>query len=67
MYNYVKKLRDPSHVKALSFAELLKMFKEIGLTIINTDSYGVEMDLERLLPTKFVGCSLKMYKTTLLE
>jgi len=47
MYNYVKKLRDPSHVKALTFAELLKMFKEIGLTIINTDSY-VEMELERL-------------------
>ena len=53
MYNYVEKLRDPSHVKALTFAELLEMFKEIGLTIINADSYGVEMDLERLLQSSF--------------
>lgn len=53
MYNYVEILRDPSHVKALTFAELLEMFKEIGLTIINTDSYGVEMDLERLLQSSF--------------
>jgi ubiquinone/menaquinone biosynthesis C-methylase UbiE len=53
MYNYVEKLRDRSHVKALTFAELVKMFKEIGLTIINTDSYGVEMDLERLLQSSF--------------
>jgi len=29
------------------------MFKEIGLTIINTDSYGVEMELERLLQSSF--------------
>ena len=75
MYNYVEKLRDPSHVKALTFAELQKMFKEIGLTIINTDSYGVEMELERLLQSSFpnpgdrdkIRCSLKMYKTTRLE
>ena len=53
MYNYVEKLRDPSHVKALTFAKLQKMFKEIGLTIINTDSYGVEMELERLLQSSF--------------
>ena len=30
MYNYVEKLRDPSHVKALTFAELQEMFKEMG-------------------------------------
>ena len=53
MYNYVEKLRDPSHVKALTFAELQKMFKEIGLTIINTDSYGIEMELEKLLQSSF--------------
>ena len=53
MYDYVEKLRDPSHVKALTFVELQKMFKEIGLTIINTDSYGVEMELERLLQSSF--------------
>ncbi|MGA8085247.1 MAG: hypothetical protein WB988_25615, partial [Candidatus Nitrosopolaris sp.] len=53
MYNYVEKLRDPSHVKALTIAELLEMFKEIDLTIINTDSYGVETDLERQLQSSF--------------
>jgi ubiquinone/menaquinone biosynthesis C-methylase UbiE len=30
MYNYIEKLRDPSHVKALTFAELQEMFKEMG-------------------------------------
>ena len=29
------------------------MFKEIDLTIINTDSFRVEMDVERLLQTSF--------------
>jgi ubiquinone/menaquinone biosynthesis C-methylase UbiE len=53
MYNYVEKLRDPSHVRALTIAELLEMFKEMGLTIVNTDSYGEEMDLERLLQSSF--------------
>jgi len=51
------------------------MFEEIGLTIINTDSYGVEMELERLLQSSFpnpgdkdkirhliLSYSLKMYK-----
>jgi ubiquinone/menaquinone biosynthesis C-methylase UbiE len=53
MYNYVEKLRDPSHVKALTFAELQEMFKEIGLTIINTDSFKIEMEAERLLQASF--------------
>jgi ubiquinone/menaquinone biosynthesis C-methylase UbiE len=53
MYNYIEKLRDPSHVRALTLTELHEMFKQIGLTIINTDSYGVEMELERLLQSSF--------------
>ena len=53
MYNYVEKLRDPSHVKALTFAELQEMFKEIGLTIINTDFFRIEMGVERLLQASF--------------
>jgi ubiquinone/menaquinone biosynthesis C-methylase UbiE len=53
IYNYVEKLRDPSHVKALTFAGLQKMVQEIGLAIIKTDSYGVEMELERLLQSSF--------------
>jgi len=35
MYNYVEKLRDPSHVKALILAGLQKMFKEIGFIADN--------------------------------
>jgi hypothetical protein len=42
-----------NQIKQLTFAELVKMFKEIGLTIINTDSCRVEMDLERLLQSSF--------------
>ena len=53
MYNYVEKLRDPSHVKALTFAELHDKFGEIGLTIINTDFFRIEMDVERLLQASF--------------
>ena len=53
MYNYLEKLRDPSHVKALTFAELQEMFKEMGLTIINTDFFRIEMDVERLLQASF--------------
>jgi ubiquinone/menaquinone biosynthesis C-methylase UbiE len=53
MYNYVEKLREPSHVKTLTFAELLEMFKEIDLTIIYTDCYRLETDLERQLQSSF--------------
>jgi hypothetical protein len=49
----VEKLRDPLHVRALTLTELHEIFKQIGLTIINTDSYGVEMELERLLQSSF--------------
>ncbi|PWU80617.1 MAG: methyltransferase type 11 [Candidatus Nitrosopolaris wilkensis] len=53
MYDYVEKLRDPSHVKALTFAKLREIFEEIGLTIINTDFFRIEMDVERLLLASF--------------
>jgi len=53
MYNYIENLRDPSHIKALTFAELQEMFKEIGLTIINTDFFKIEMDLKRLVQASF--------------
>ena len=29
------------------------MFKQIGLTIINTDSHGVQMELEKILQSSF--------------
>ena len=53
MYDYVEKLRDPSHVKALTFAELQEMIERIGLTIRNTDFFRIEMDVERLLHASF--------------
>ena len=53
MYNYVEKLRDPSHVKAFTFAELQEMIERIGLTIRNTDFFRIEMDVERLLHASF--------------
>jgi hypothetical protein len=40
-------------LKALTFAELQEMFKETGLTIINTDSFKIEMEAERLLQASF--------------
>ena len=40
-----------SHVKALTFCGTTE--NQVGLTIINTDSYGVEMDLETLLQSSF--------------
>jgi SAM-dependent methyltransferase len=53
MYNYVERLRDPSHVKALTSAELQETFKERGLTIITTDFFRIEKDLETLLLASF--------------
>jgi hypothetical protein len=53
MYNYLEKLRDPSHVKALTIAEFQEMFKEKGLTIMDTDFFRFEKDVESLLQASF--------------
>jgi ubiquinone/menaquinone biosynthesis C-methylase UbiE len=53
MYNYLEKLRDPSHVIALTIAELQEMFKEKGLTITDTDFFRFEKDVESLLQASF--------------
>lgn len=52
-YNYMEKLRDPSHTKALTFAELQEMFHQAGLINIKTGSYQVEMQLEKQLEASF--------------
>ncbi|MCA9454039.1 MAG: methyltransferase domain-containing protein [Nitrospira sp.] len=52
-YNRMEQLRDPSHTKALSFAEMATAFEMSGLTNIKTGRYKVEMELERQLAASF--------------
>lgn len=48
-YNYVEKLRDPSHVRALSFTELQGMMDNLGLVNQKVGFYELEMELEKIL------------------
>ena len=49
-YNYVEKLRDPSHVRALSFGELQYMIKEeAGLVNQKVGFYKLDVELEKIL------------------
>ena len=48
-YNRVEKLRDPSHVKALTIYELEKLFIDNGLSDIKTAFYRLEIDLEEII------------------
>lgn len=48
-YDYVEKLRDSSHTKALTFCELKKMMEDIGLTDIKTEHHDLEMNLKNIL------------------
>ena len=52
-YNNVEKLRDSSHVRALTFVELEGMMKEIGLVNIKAANQDLEMELEKLLQSSF--------------
>jgi len=52
-YNSMEKLRDPSHVKALTKAELENLLKEAGLINISKGSYRVEVELEMQLNASF--------------
>jgi SAM-dependent methyltransferase len=52
-YNRVEKLRDPSHVRALSLEELTGLCRDAGLGDVKTAFYKLEMDLERLLAASF--------------
>lgn len=54
-YNRVEKLRDPSHVRALSLEELAGLFQEAGLRDVGTGFYKMDMELERLLAASFPG------------
>ena len=48
-YNRVEKLRDPSHVRALSLEELTSLCHDAGLWGLRTAFYKLEMELETLL------------------
>lgn len=53
MYNYVEKLRDPSHTRAFTLVELEEMFKKADLQVIETDFFRIERDLQGLLDSSF--------------
>jgi ubiquinone/menaquinone biosynthesis C-methylase UbiE len=52
-YNQVEKLRDSSHVKALTFSELERMMKDAGLINLKAEHHGLEMELEKILQSSF--------------
>jgi ubiquinone/menaquinone biosynthesis C-methylase UbiE len=52
-FNQMEKLRDPSHVRALTARELLDLHETAGLRILRAESYKLEMQLEPLLAASF--------------
>jgi ubiquinone/menaquinone biosynthesis C-methylase UbiE len=52
-YDYIEKLRDPSHVRAMPFNELLNMVKKFGLVNISAASYRLESELEEQITASF--------------
>lgn len=47
------KLRDPSHVRALSLAELTGLCHHVGLRDVRTGFFKLEVSLEELLARSF--------------
>jgi ubiquinone/menaquinone biosynthesis C-methylase UbiE len=54
-YNWVEKLRDPSHVRALPLEELTGLCHEAGLRDVRTAFYKLGVALETLLAASFPG------------
>jgi ubiquinone/menaquinone biosynthesis C-methylase UbiE len=52
-YDHLEKLRDPSHVHALTFPEIAKLASSSGLSNIKTAQYKVEGELEQQLKASF--------------
>ncbi len=52
-YNRMEKLRDPSHVRGLSLAELEGLFPRCGFAAPRQAFYRVELDLENTLQRSF--------------
>jgi ubiquinone/menaquinone biosynthesis C-methylase UbiE len=53
MYNNVEKLRDPSHVKALTKTEFEDLFKKAGIPLVRIGFYKLRLELEEHLQTSF--------------
>jgi SAM-dependent methyltransferase len=52
-YDRLERLRDPSHVRALSLEELLTLAKDTGLTQLRSQFYPLEVEMEALLKISF--------------
>ena len=52
-YNYMEKLRDPSHTKALTFCEFDELFSNQSLVNHKQSSYKVDLELENQLEASF--------------
>jgi ubiquinone/menaquinone biosynthesis C-methylase UbiE len=52
-YNRVEKLRDPSHMRALSLEELTGLCHDAGLQKLKTAFFKLEVELEALLAASF--------------
>lgn len=52
-YNYMEKLRDPSHTKALSYKEWEQLLNDSGLRALQRGDYKVPMELEKQLKASF--------------
>lgn len=52
-YNFVEKLKDPSHVRALPEAELLDLIKTAGVKEIKTERYPFEVEFEASMQSFF--------------
>jgi ubiquinone/menaquinone biosynthesis C-methylase UbiE len=53
LYNYVEKLRDSSHVRALTFSELKNIMRDAGLVNLKSERHDLEMSLEQILQSSF--------------
>jgi len=53
LFNRMEKLRDPSHVRALSLEELLNLFREAGLEEVKSQFYKHEFEFEQVLGGSF--------------
>ena len=52
-FNHVEKLRDSSHVTALTFSKLENMMKKVGLINLKVEYHDLEMELEKILQSSF--------------
>jgi SAM-dependent methyltransferase len=52
-YDGVERLRDPSHVRALAFEELLALAEDSGLVRLRRQFYSLEVEVEALLRVSF--------------